>query len=61
MNGLVYYKLNDLRINNHLPLYNAHLECKNVNHVFRYDPRWFDKTNRGIDKISKKRFQFLYD
>jgi len=60
-NGIVWYKLNDLRVCDHLPLYQSHNECNNVNHIFTYDPRLFETTDRGIDKMCKKRFKFLYD
>eukprot|EP00928_Gymnodinium_smaydae_P062209 TRINITY_DN46121_c0_g1_i1.p1 TRINITY_DN46121_c0_g1~~TRINITY_DN46121_c0_g1_i1.p1 ORF type:complete len:702 (-),score=29.85 TRINITY_DN46121_c0_g1_i1:255-2360(-) len=42
--AVVWYKVTDLRIHDHQPLFEAHASGLPVLHLFVFDPRWYRKT-----------------
>ena len=59
--GIVWYKSTDLRIRDHQPLTQAHLECEEVDHVYCFDPRHFRTTRKGHLKANLRRLQYQVD
>ena len=59
--GVVWYKSTDLRVRDHQPLTQAHLECEEVDHVYCFDPRHFRTTKKGQLKINLRRLQYQVD
>ncbi len=52
----MWFKPNDLRVQDHAPLLAAHTECATVDHVFFFDPRSFRTTALGNTKCGPRRF-----
>lgn len=60
--GIVWYKCNDLRVRDHEPLLQAHTECKNVLHVFVFDPFWFGTAREShLPKCGPYKGKFLLE
>lgn len=57
--SIVWYKVSDLRLHDHKPLYTAHQTHDSVAHVFVFDPRWFAKTPFGFPKTGYHRTRFM--
>ena len=57
--GLVWFKPNDLRVQDHVPLFQAHSTCATVDHVFVFDPRHYRTTKLGLSKCGPRRFSWL--
>ncbi len=57
--GVVWFRGNDLRLRDHLPLTTAHLECDEVVHISFVNPSSFISVSDGEPKIGWKRLLFL--
>ena len=55
----MWFKANDLRLQDHAPLLIAHSACVQVDHVFVLDPRHFRQSVLGISKLGPRRFSWL--
>ena len=56
---IVWFKISDLRVRDHEPLYNANQTNKNLIHIFIWDCRWDDKTSNDIQNMGKLKKKFL--
>lgn len=58
--SLVLYKMTDLRLLDHHPLYYAHNESNKVCHIFFFDPRFTSGVSKfGNHKMTSLRSKFL--
>jgi deoxyribodipyrimidine photo-lyase len=57
--GLVWYKVSDLRVHDHEPLFTAHQRHGAVVHVVCIDPRWFGTSPAGFPKTGFHRARFM--
>ena len=55
---IVWFKISDLRVRDHEPLYNANQTNKNLIHIFIWDCRWDDKTSNDIQNMGKVKKNF---
>ena len=56
---IVLFKISDLRIRDHEPLYTANKTNNNIIHIFIWDYRWDDKTSNDILIMGKYKKKFL--
>jgi deoxyribodipyrimidine photo-lyase len=56
---IVWFKISDLRVRDHEPLYLANQTNKNLIHIFIWDCRWDDKTSNDIQNMGKLKKKFL--
>ena len=56
---IVLFKISDLRIRDHEPLYTANKTNNNIIHIFIWDYKWDDKTSNDILIMGKYKKQFL--
>lgn len=56
---IVWFKISDLRVRDHEPLYNANQTNRNLMHIFIWDCRWDDKTSNDIQNMGKLKKKFL--
>ena len=56
---IVWFKISDLRVRDHEPLYNANQTNKNLIHIFIWDCRWDDKTSNDIQNMGKIKKKFV--
>lgn len=56
---IVWFKISDLRIRDHEPLYNANQTNNNLIHIFIWDCKWDDKTSNDIQNMGKLKKKFL--
>ena len=56
---IVWFKISDLRVRDHEPLYNANQTDNNLIHIFIWDYKWDDKTSNDIQNMGKLKKKFL--
>ena len=56
---IVWFKISDLRVRDHEPLYLANQTNRNLIHIFIWDCRWDDKTSNDIQNMGKIKKKFL--
>ena len=58
--GVVWFKDSDLRLRDHRALFQAHLACDTVDHVYCFDARNFRYIS-DVERVSFRRLRFLVD
>lgn len=56
--SLVWFRGNDLRVQDHAPLFAAHTQSENVDHCYVFDPRQYRTTALGVLKTGLRRLDF---
>ena len=56
--SLVWFRGNDLRVQDHAPLFAAHSQSENVDHCYVFDPRQYRTTALGVLKTGLRRLDF---